>query len=66
VVPTLDQRAGVENMGDFVKPMVKGAIVGAAALSVGGILAGFFAPIAPYAGIVGGAVTLYILEMFYK
>ena len=53
-------------MADFVKPMVKGAIVGAAALTVGGFIASLFAPIAPYAGIVGGAVTLYVLEMFYK
>jgi hypothetical protein len=58
--------AGGDWMADFLKPMIKGGIVGAVALSVGGILAGFFAPIAPYAGIVGGAVTLYILEMFYK
>lgn len=53
-------------MADFVKPMVKGGIVGAVALSVGGILAGFLSVLSPYAGIVGGAVTLYVLEMFYK
>jgi hypothetical protein len=53
-------------MGDFVKPMVKGGIVGAVALSVGGIFAGFLPVISPYAGIVGGAVTLYVVEMFYK
>ncbi len=53
-------------MGDYIKPMVKGAVVGAAALTVGGFLAGFVAPIAPYAGIIGGAVTLTVLEMFYK
>jgi hypothetical protein len=48
------------------KPLVKGGIVGAVALTVGGFIAGIFAPIAPYAGIVGGAVTLYVVEMFYK
>jgi hypothetical protein len=54
--------------GDLMqwKTLIKGGIVGAAALTVGGFIAGIFAPIAPYAGIVGGAVTLYIVDMFYK
>ena len=51
---------------DYVKPMVKGAIVGAVAVTVGGMLAGFLTVLAPYAAIVGGAVTLVIVEMFYK
>jgi hypothetical protein len=54
--------------GDLMqwKTLIKGGIVGAVALTVGGFIAGIFAPIAPYAGIVGGAVTLYVVEMFYK
>lgn len=46
------------------KPMVRGGIVGAVAFSVGGVLAGFIGALAPYAGIVGGAVTLTLVEMF--
>jgi hypothetical protein len=65
VMPTLTGQEE-DGMADFTKPMIKGGIVGAVSLTVGGFLAGFIAPIAPYAGIVGGAVTLYVLEMFYK
>jgi len=48
------------------KTPVKGGITGFAALMVGGIFAGFLPAIAPYSAIVGGAVTLYVLEMFIK
>lgn len=49
---------------DYVKPMVKGAITAGAAAMVGGSLAGisFLAFVAPYALIVGGAITLTVIE----
>ena len=50
------------------KPVIKGGIIGFAAVMVGGIITGisFLAVLSPYAAIVGGAVTGYVLEMFYK
>lgn len=49
-----------------IKTLVKGGVTGGAALIVGGIFVPFLPAIAPYAGVVGGAVTLYGVDMFYK
>lgn len=51
---------------DYIKPGVKGAITAGAAATVGGIFAGFLAAIAPYALIVGGAVTLIVVDTIWK
>lgn len=51
---------------DYIKPAIKGGIVGAVAVTVGGMLAGILTVIAPYAAIAGGAVTLIVVDMFYK
>ena len=46
-----------------MKPLLKGGLVGAFAVTVGGMLAGVVGALSPYAGIVGGAVVLVVLEM---
>jgi hypothetical protein len=52
----------------MIKPAIKGGLVGAVALTVGGMITGisFLTVLAPYVAIVGGAVTLVIVDMFYK
>lgn len=51
---------------DYVKPGIEGAITAGAATMVGGFVAGFLAPLAPYSIIVGGALTLIVVRMFWK
>lgn len=51
---------------NYVTPMVKGGIVAAAAGVVGAFVTGIFAPLAPYSAIVGGAITLTAIDMFWK
>lgn len=53
----------------YISPAVRGGIVALAGGTVGGfalqipVVGGF---LAPYVGIAGGALTLIIVEMFYR
>lgn len=51
---------------DYVKPAIKGAITAGAAGMVGAIVVGFLAALAPYAAIIGGALTLIGIDMVWK
>lgn len=48
------------------KAFIKGAGVALIGGTIGGFVAGFLAPIAPYAAIVGGGLALVLIDMFYK
>jgi hypothetical protein len=68
VMPTLKGQKNKRRIGkmNYVTPAIKGGITAAAAGTVGAMVSGLFAPIAPYSAIVGGALALIAIETFWK